>query len=60
VGTALQRAITAGAILAAVATTAALWIRDHKLAVVAVVILSPVIGLPALGRALGDGVNRLK
>ena len=58
--TALQYTITAGAVLAAIAITAAVWVRDRRAAVTALVILGLVIGAKALGRALGDGVNRLK
>jgi hypothetical protein len=58
--TALQYAVTAAAILAAVAVTAAVWVRDQRAAVVAVVILVFVIAVTALGKALGNELNRRK
>jgi len=57
---ALRYGGTTAAILAAALVTAALWIRDERAAVIAVVVLGFVIGAQVLGKALGNEVNRRK
>ncbi len=56
----LRYGVTAAAILAAVAVTAALWVRDQRAAVLAVVVLGFVIGGTALRKSLVNEPDRRK